>query len=79
MGNPFRQKLKLAIGTAINENVSVFLTDASGRIMIKQDHALVTGENAIELDGSLRLAPGTYMLKIYSSRQTKTYKIIKVQ
>lgn len=78
-GNPFRQKLKLAIGSLINENVTILLTDASGRVMLKQTNVLVAGENAIDVDKSMQLANGTYMLRIYSTQQTKTFKIIKAQ
>jgi hypothetical protein len=79
MGNPFRQKLKLVIGSVINENVTILLTDASGRVMVKQTNSLVAGENTIDVDKSRQLASGTYILKIISGQQSKTFKVIKAQ
>jgi len=77
--NPFIQKIKLTIGSVKNENISIILTDESGRLMFKQTNALITGENIIELNNSLKLANGIYTMRIYSTQQTQTYKVIKAK
>ena len=77
--NPFLQRVKLSINVMAPEKIILSLTDESGRLVATQSNNLVTGVNEININNSLYLANGVYILRIFSNAQTQTIKLLKGQ
>jgi hypothetical protein len=74
--NPARNEMKLSVVTLINRNVTISITDVSGKEVKRMNYAIVAGDNNINLNVS-SLAAGTYYLRLTSGTETKTTRFIK--
>ena len=77
--NPFVQEVRLAINAMVAEKITLSLTDESGRLVATQTNSLVAGTNAVNINNSLYLANGVYILRVYTNGQIQTLKLIKGQ
>lgn len=75
--NPFTNKLKAEINTTEPQLVNLQLVDNSGKIICRQQFALVNGTNSLQLDNSEAVAKGLYMLQVQSGLNTITKKVLK--
>lgn len=77
--NPFRDKLKLQISTTVKGNAKLILTDVSGRKLITKTVNLSTAVTQIEIDETMKLSSGNYLLTIITASAEQTIKVIKTQ
>ncbi len=76
--NPVKDRLTITIGSPSAENVSLVISDLSGKILRQRNIALTNGEVSI-FENTSNLATGTYLIKLVSEKGTKieTKKIVK--
>ena len=77
--NPFTSYIRLNVETALQENATISLTDASGRRIQQQQSMLRKGNNAIMLNNFSNLPSGVYLLTITTDTQQQTLRVIKQQ
>jgi hypothetical protein len=77
--NPFRDKLTLQISSSNKGNAKLILTDVSGRRLITKTVNLSTAVTQIEIDETLMLSSGNYLLTIITASAEQTIKVIKTQ
>ena len=75
--NPFHEKLVIDIKVIKQTNTSIFVTDISGKVLLKQQSLLTPGTNSITLNQLKGLTKGTYMLHVVNDEINTTVKIIK--
>jgi hypothetical protein len=75
--NPFGDHLKVSITAPRAQMASIVVVDLQGRVLYNQTINLLTGVNAIPIDGS-RFATGMYTVVIRSEGQKLVRKIIKL-
>ncbi len=71
--NPVRDKVTLNFSNTASQNVSVIISDMSGRVVYRGQSA-VTGQKQI---GTTALSPGIYIMKVQTGKQSKSFKILK--
>jgi 1,4-alpha-glucan branching enzyme len=76
--NPFKEMLKLTFVSQNKQDVSLFVTDVSGRQLCKKSLSLHAGVSVIEVPETGTLKAGTYFLSIQSDKKTEKLKIIKL-
>ena len=75
--NPFNNSLKVTITSAVKENVTLVLTDLSGRQLHRQVVSVQAGVNFAAIDEASKFSAGSYLLTIISTQQNSTIKILK--
>ncbi|MFZ1529647.1 MAG: T9SS type A sorting domain-containing protein [Ferruginibacter sp.] len=77
--NPFTDKIKVNFPGLSGENLTVQITDASGRMMKQLNKVLLPGESGFEITGLDKLPKGNYMIKITGSTGLTLYvqKLVK--
>ena len=61
--NPVRDKLNIIITTPTKEEVTMVVSDMSGKVLLQQRGIISTGDNAMQIN-TQTLATGTYVLKL---------------
>jgi hypothetical protein len=74
--NPTKEISTILFESAKNENVSVTLTDISGRIVLTQNVAATEGVNNLKINMSL-LSNGLYIMNLRNNEQVLIQKILK--
>ena len=72
--NPAADNLNISFN-AYDNNITIKLTDILGNTLITKDISTVTGLNTRQIDVS-ELAPGTYIVNIYSGGKTNSVPVI---
>jgi hypothetical protein len=76
--NPFTDRLNIIINSKVNRNVSISLTNVSGKKVFTENMELIEGENEISLNTN-RLSPALYILNINGAGFTKAFPLIKLK
>ena len=76
--NPFTNHVTVHIQSAKQDDASIIMTDINGRMLLQKTYKLNNGNNAIDLDIPKNIQPGVYMLRVISTYQDKTFKLIKL-
>jgi hypothetical protein len=74
--NPVRNGMNIDVVSAKNRNITISVTDLTGKEIKRITSAIVAGDNNIDLNVS-SLAAGTYYLRITSGMETRTTRFIK--
>jgi len=74
-GNPFQSNISLEIDTDLSQNVSIIVTDVTGRIVKRLNPSLYVGVNSIDINAS-ELSKGSYYLGI--TGQKEFIKLLKL-
>ncbi len=75
--NPFKDNLTLNIESPSQDEVTLVVTDLSGRQLLKQNQNISAGKNIVNINGANKFAKGSYLLTIIASQRMQTIKIIK--
>ncbi len=75
---PAKQKLNIQVQSSKTENVEIFITDISGKIIMKNKVALTTGVNSLLLNVA-SLKSGLYYLKLVAPSVTSEARKIIIQ
>ena len=77
--NPFTNSINLTFSLFKNENLTIDLVDANGRIIqnLSKEKVFSSGNNSLNLDLPEILSKGIYFLKISNGFENNTIKIIK--
>ena len=77
--NPFTTSINLTFSLTKNENLTIDLVDANGRVIqnLSEEKAFSSGNNSLNLDLPETLSKGIYFLKINDGFENNTIKIIK--
>lgn len=73
---PFVNELDVQLSSTENVFVRFSLTDLSGRLMLRNEHNLISGLTVVTLDTEL-IATGLYMLRIETNTGSIVKKVIK--
>jgi hypothetical protein len=76
--NPFADRLNIIINSKVNRDVSISLTNVSGKKVYTENTELVEGENEISVNTD-QLSPALYILNISGSGFSKAYPLIKLK
>ena len=75
--NPFKEGMKLNIGSNKNEEAIIILSDLSGKIILREASILKKGINAISVDRASQFAGGMCLLTVKTYQQRQTVKVLK--
>lgn len=70
--NPFRDQISVGFNSAAPQNISILITDLSGKTIQSYNRQVVTGNNNIHLTGLAQLPKGIYHLLIRDESGTIT-------
>jgi hypothetical protein len=76
--NPFTDRLNIIINSKVSRNVSISLTNVSGKKVLNENMELIEGENEISVNTN-GLSPALYILNINGTGFTKAYPLIKLK
>ncbi len=76
--NPFTDRLNIIINSKVSRNVSISLTNISGKKVLTENMELTEGENEISVNTN-GLSPALYILNINGAGFTKAYPLIKLK
>lgn len=76
--NPTQGRLTLQLTSSSTNKLVLEVSDQVGRLVMRKDEVLLTGENLVELDMT-GWAAGSYLLQLHSTELDKTVKIMKRQ
>jgi hypothetical protein len=74
--NPFTDEIRLKVNTSISDNLSLVLSDATGKILLRQNLSTQAGDNLVNL-APAGVARGMYILTISGNGYYQTAKLIK--
>lgn len=74
--NPFTQDVQVNLSLVSGENISVELSDITGKLVLKKQLSFGSGNSAFTISGR-NLDAGTYLLNVKGESFSKTEKIIK--
>jgi hypothetical protein len=74
--NPAKDEMTIAIVSSKKENITISITDLTGKEVKRFNSTIAGGDNNISVNVSA-LATGTYYLRLISGTETKTTKFIK--
>ena len=75
--NPFTEKLIVNISSPSNQNSTMILSDASGRLVARRSLLLKKGDTILALDEATQIPKGLYFLTITGELSGQTLKLIK--
>ncbi|MEO8110285.1 MAG: alpha-amylase family glycosyl hydrolase [Ginsengibacter sp.] len=75
--NPFKDNLTVNIESRSQDDVTLVVTDLSGRQLLKQNQNISAGKNIVNINGANKFAKGSYLLTIIASQRMQTIKVIK--
>jgi PKD repeat protein len=76
--NPAQEELNITFKSSHTGAVSVTVIDLNGRTMLREDHPLALGNNAVRLN-TASLAPGLYMVRLGDAAQQVAQRFLKVR
>src|SRR2546423_8349195 len=76
-GNPFKDRVKMALTSAQTENIQLRLYDESGKTIATRMITIRPGLNEFELDQLQSLAPGNYILELRTGKERFSTKVVK--
>jgi hypothetical protein len=76
--NPFADRLNIIINSKVSRNVSISLTNVSGKKVFTENMELIEGENEMSVNTN-GLSPALYILNINGAGFTKAYPLIKLK
>jgi hypothetical protein len=76
--NPFTDRLNIIINSKVYRDVSISLTNVSGKKVYTENTELVEGENEISVNTD-HLSPALYILNISGAGLSKAYPLIKLK
>jgi hypothetical protein len=76
--NPFKEVLKVTVVSPNKQDISLYVTDVSGKQLCKKVITLDAGVSVIDVPETRVLRGGAYFLLIQSNQTTKNLKILKV-
>jgi 1,4-alpha-glucan branching enzyme len=75
--NPVSEKIYLKIESPAQAKATVIITDLNGRKLYKENISISKGNNSFEINKAANFSNGTYIISIFSTKQTETIKVIK--
>ncbi len=75
--NPATGLINLAIASPVKDDVTLIISDATGRQMMKKKIAVDIGNQTFPLNESVFFANGTYFISIFSTQGTQTIKVVR--
>ncbi len=75
--NPIKDFAKVLINSSKAQNATIFITDATGKIVFKQNKSLSTGLNDFTINSTLFIS-GIYQLSVETKTGKENFKIIKL-
>jgi hypothetical protein len=76
--NPFTDRLNIIINSKVYRDVSISLTNVSGKKVYTENTELVEGENEISVNTD-HLSPALYILNISGAGLSRAYPLIKLK
>jgi hypothetical protein len=74
--NPVQDHASLQFAMERNENVNIYVTDASGKRILSKQASVRTGANQVQLDNLRHLLPGVYIVQVVTQSKTLNTKMI---
>ncbi len=75
--NPFSNSLDFEVSSPDNGKLETQLFDLSGKVVKKNVHLIYSGTNALRIEGTETLLPGSYILKAYYKGEVISRKVLK--
>jgi hypothetical protein len=75
--NPIKDFAKVLINSSKAQIATIFITDATGKIVFKQNKSLSTGLNDFTINSTLFIS-GIYQLSVETKTGKENFKIIKL-
>jgi hypothetical protein len=76
--NPFYNKLSAEINTSESKVINLQLVDNLGKVVRRQQHALLAGQNKVEIDQTEGLPKGLYTLQLQSGDVVVSKRVVKM-
>ena len=77
--NPFYDQISIKLSSDVSDQLSVTLTDMSGRIYLRQAYRAQAGNNFLNMYPSPGIAKGVYLLNVKGAHTNQTIKLLKQQ
>lgn len=77
LNNPFSNNLKLQFTTPAKQNIDIDLFDAKGSWVMRKIISITPGTNIIEMSNLQQMPAGNYILKVHSSEEIFTRRVLK--
>ncbi len=75
--NPFNNSLDFEVSSPDEGKLETQLFDLSGKVVKKNTHLIYSGTNALRIEGTETLLPGSYILKAYYKGEVISRKVLK--
>jgi hypothetical protein len=76
--NPFRQQLAITVETGEAGKAQMDIRDMNGKLLLRQDFLLQKGRNGFSLPFMERLGKGVYFLRLTTSQEQRTIRVLKL-